>query len=135
MEFLLTVLGTNLLIVMTLMIALWMISIPLRDVSFIDSFWALGMVLVAVSTYAMVDGAAPRQQLLLLLTTVWGLRLGLHLFLRWRREGPDRRYVALLSRAPGNPPLYSLRMVFLTQGPLLWMVTLPVQLGQMDSTP
>lgn len=135
MEFLFTVLGFNLLMVMTLMVALWMISIPLRDVSFIDSFWALGMVLVAASTYVMVDGDAQRQQLLLLLTAVWGLRLGLHLFLRWRREGPDRRYVALLSRAPGNPHLYSLRMVFLTQGPLLWLVTLPVQLGQMDSTP
>lgn len=135
MEFLLTVLATNLLMVMTLMIALWMISIPLRDVSFIDSFWALGMVLVAAATYAMVDGVAGRQQLLVLLTTVWGLRLGLHLFLRWRREGADRRYVALLAKAPGNPHLYSLRMVFLTQGPLLWLVTLPVQLGQVDNAP
>src|SRR6056297_1193679 len=135
MEFLLTVLGFNLLMVMTLMVGLWMISIPLRDVSFIDSFWALGMVLVAVTTYAMVDGAVERQQLLVLLTTVWGLRLGLHLFLRWRREGADRRYVALLAKAPGNPHLYSLRMVFLTQGPLLWLVTLPVQLGQFDSVP
>ncbi len=135
MEFLLIVLGTNLLMVMTLMVALWMISIPLRDVSFIDSFWALGMVLVAATTYALVDGVAERQQLLVLLTAVWGLRLGLHLFLRWRREGADRRYVALLKKAPGNPHLYSLRMVFLTQGPLLWLVTLPVQLGQMDSAP
>lgn len=135
MELLIGVLGTNLLTVMTLMIALWMISIPLRDVSFVDSFWALGMVLVAGSTYIMVDSASQRQHLLLVLTAVWGLRLGLHLFLRWRREGADRRYVALLARAPGNPHLYSLRMVFLMQGPLLWLVTLPVQLGQIDRVP
>lgn len=135
MESLIAVLGTNLLIVMTLMAALWMISIPLRDVSFIDSFWALGMVLVAGTTYVMVDGNANRQQLLLVLTAAWGLRLGLHLFLRWRREGPDRRYVALLAKAPGNPHLFSLQKVFLTQGPLLWLVALPVQLGQLDSVP
>lgn len=135
METLITVLGTNLLIVMTLMVALWLASIPLRDVSFIDSFWALGMVILAGTTYAMVDGAADRQQLLVVLTAVWGLRLGLHLFLRWRREGPDPRYVALLAKAPGNPHLFSLRKVFLTQGPLLWLVTLPVQLGQLDSEP
>lgn len=135
METLIAVLATNLLIVMTLMVLLWMISIPLRDVSFIDSFWALGMVLVAATTYTMVDGNPDRQQLLLVLTAVWGLRLGLHLFLRWRREGADRRYVALLAKAPGNPHLFSLRKVFLTQGPLLWLVTLPVQLGQLDSVP
>ncbi len=135
METLITVLGTNLLIVMTLMVALWLASIPLRDVSFIDSFWALGMVILAGTTYAMVEGAPQRQQLLVLLTAVWGVRLGLHLLLRWRREGPDRRYVALLAKAPGNPHLFSLRKVFLTQGPLLWLVTLPVQLGQLDSEP
>lgn len=135
MDSLITVLGTNLLIVMTLMVALWLASIPLRDVSFIDSFWAIGMVMVAGTTYAMADGAAERQQLLVLLTAVWGLRLGLHLFLRWRREGADPRYVALLAKAPGNPHLFSLRKVFLTQGPLLWLVTLPVQLGQLDDVP
>jgi len=135
MELLLTVLGTNLLIVMTLMTALWMLSIPLRDVSFIDSFWALGMVIVAGTTYAMVGDGAARQQLLLLLTAIWGIRLGLHLFLRWRREGADRRYVALLAKAPGNPHLFSLRKVFLLQGPLLWLVALPVQLGQIETTP
>lgn len=135
MDTLITVLGTNLLIVMTLMVALWLASISLRDVSFIDSFWALGMVIVACTTYAMADGVAERQQLLVLLTAVWGLRLGLHLFLRWRREGADPRYVALLAKAPGNPHLLSLRKVFLTQGPLLWLVTLPVQLGQLDSEP
>ncbi|MFT6771268.1 DUF1295 domain-containing protein [Congregibacter sp.] len=135
MDTLITVLGTNLLLVMTLMIGLWLISIPLRDVSYIDSFWALGMVIVAGTTYIMVEGVAQRQQLLLLLTSIWGLRLGLHLLLRWRREGPDRRYMALLAKAPGNPHFYSLRKVFLTQGPLLWLVTLPVQLGQIDSVP
>ena len=135
METLITVLGINLLIVMTLMVALWLASIALRDVSFIDSFWALGMVMVAGTTYAMADGAAERQQLLVLLTAIWGVRLGLHLFLRWRREGADPRYVALLAKAPGNPHLFSLRKVFLTQGPLLWLVTLPVQLGQLDSEP
>lgn len=135
MEIYITLLGTNFLLVMTLMVALWLISIQLGDVSFVDSFWALGMVLLALASYGLADGAPSRKTLLLALTALWGVRLGLYLLLRWRREGADRRYVALLAKAPGNPHFFSLRKVFLTQGPLLWLVTLPVQLGQIDRVP
>jgi steroid 5-alpha reductase family enzyme len=135
MDLVMTILITNLSIVMTMMIVLWIISIPLCDVSFVDIFWALGMMLVACSTYLMVDGSSDRRIILVLLTTIWGSRLGLHLYLRWRREGADRRYTALLALSPGNKHLFSLRKVFLTQGPLLWLVTLPVQLGQLDTVP
>ncbi|GAB4148632.1 MAG: DUF1295 domain-containing protein [Sphingomonadales bacterium] len=135
MEEIAFILGLNFLIVVGCMIALWLISIPVGDVSYIDSFWAYGMVVVAAVTYHMAGGADMRQQILLLLTALWGFRLGTYLFLRWRREGPDGRYVALLSKAPGNRHLYSLRKVFLLQAPLLWLVALPVQLGQIDSQP
>jgi steroid 5-alpha reductase family enzyme len=135
MESVYALLGTNLLLVMTLMTGLWLISIALKDVSFIDSFWAYGMVIVAATSYGLADGVPQRQQLLLVLTAIWGLRLGTYLFLRWRREGADRRYVALLSKAPGNPHVFSLTKVFLLQGVLLWLVTLPVQLGQLAQAP
>jgi steroid 5-alpha reductase family enzyme len=135
MESVYALLGTNLLLVMTLMTGLWLISIALKDVSFIDSFWAYGMVIVAATSYGLADGVPQRQQLLLVLTAIWGLRLGTYLFLRWRREGADRRYVALLSKAPGNPHVFSLTKVFLLQGVLLWLVTLPVQLGQLAQSP
>jgi steroid 5-alpha reductase family enzyme len=135
MESVYALLGTNLLLVMTLMTGLWLISIVLKDVSFIDSFWAYGMVIVAATSYGLADGVPQRQQLLLVLTAIWGLRLGTYLFLRWRREGADRRYVALLSKAPGNPHVFSLTKVFLLQGVLLWLVTLPVQLGQLAQAP
>jgi len=126
---------SNFAIVMACMVVLWLISIPLRDVSIIDSFWAAGFIVVAASTYAMTGGGTPRRQLLLILTLVWATRLAAHLFLRWRRDGPDGRYVKLLSKAPGNVHLFSLRKVFLLQGPLLWFVSLPLQLGQIQPEP
>ena len=119
-------------LIMTCMIALWLVSIPVGDVSFVDSFWAIGFLVLGLSTYAMVGSGADRQHMILLITTIWSLRLGLHLFLRWRREGPDGRYVALLSKALGNKHLHSLKSVFLTQGPMLWIVALPIQLGQVE---
>ena len=129
------ILITNFAILMACMIALWLISIPLHDVSFVDSFWAAGFIVVAGSTYAMTGGGTDRRQLLLVITAIWGARLAAYLLLRWRREGPDGRYVALLKKAPGNVHLFSLRKVFLLQGPLLWLVSLPVQLGQIQADP
>ncbi|MGD2127752.1 MAG: DUF1295 domain-containing protein [Lysobacterales bacterium] len=129
------VLISNFAILMGCMILLWLLSIPLRDVSFVDSFWAAGFVIVAAATYAMTGGGTERRQALLLITAVWGVRLATYLFLRWRREGPDGRYVALLKKAPGNVHLHSLGKVFLLQGPMLWIVSLPVQLGQIPSEP
>lgn len=129
------ILITNFVLLMACMMVLWLISIPLRDVSFIDSFWAAGFVIVAAASYLMTGGGTDRRQLLLLITAIWGTRLATYLFLRWRREGPDGRYVALLKKAPGNVHLTSLKKVFLTQGPMLWVVSLPVQLGQIEAEP
>ena len=128
------ILTANFVILIACMVLLWLISIPLRDVSFVDSFWAAGFIVVAGSTYAMTGGSE-RSQWLFLITAVWGARLAMYLILRWRREGPDGRYVALLKKAPGNVHLFSLRKVFLMQAPLLWVVSLPVQLGQIESEP
>ena len=129
------ILISNFIILMACMIVLWLISIPLRDVSFVDSFWAIGFLVVAGVTYQMTGGETDRRQLMLLITAIWSLRLGIFLFLRWRREGPDGRYVALLAKAPGNVHIHSLKKVFLLQGPMLWLVSLPVQLGQIQAEP
>jgi steroid 5-alpha reductase family enzyme len=129
------ILTANFVILIACMVLLWLISIPLRDVSFVDSFWAAGFIVVAGSTYAMTGGGTDRRQWLFLITAVWGARLAMYLILRWRREGPDGRYVALLKKAPGNVHLFSLRKVFLLQAPLLWVVSLPLQLGQIEAEP
>ncbi|WP_417469071.1 DUF1295 domain-containing protein [Maricaulis sp.] len=132
-----TLLGSNLVMLVGVMLALWAISIPLKDVSFIDSFWAFGFILVAGLSFVLTpDGAGARKLLLLGLTAIWGLRLGGYLFWRWRKEGPDKRYVALLKQAkPGTEHWHSFKFVFMMQAVLLWIVSLPVQLGQISATP
>lgn len=120
----------NFLLLMGCMLALWLLSISLGDVSFIDSFWAIGFVVVAGASFVYLDMQETlHSQILLLVTAVWGLRLGVFLFLRWRRDGADPRYVRMVEKATGNPHLFTLKSVFLLQGVMLWVVSLPVQLG------
>ena len=114
--------------------ALWLVSIRLKDVSFVDSWWAIGMVVAAWTTYLATGGHGPHALALLAICTIWGLRLGVHLFWRWRKNGPDPRYVAMLGKAQSERgwsfAKASLMIVFAMQAPLLFVVCLPVQLGQ-----
>jgi steroid 5-alpha reductase family enzyme len=134
-----TILTVNFALCVGVFVLLWLVGWAIRDVSFIDSVWALGLGGLAVVTCIQVGGAAPRQALILALCGAWALRLGLHLLLRWRWHGPDRRYVRMMEKAEAERGWgfgqASLRMVFLLQAPLIWVVGLPVQLGQMQDTP
>jgi steroid 5-alpha reductase family enzyme len=117
-----------------MMLVLWGISIMLGDVSFIDSFWAFGFVLVACVTTRLFPFGGSHQQMLTTLVVIWGLRLGFYLMMRWRREGADGRYLNLLKKAKGNVHIYTLTHVFMLQGALMWIVSLPIQLGEYGAT-
>ncbi|HWA88877.1 MAG TPA: DUF1295 domain-containing protein [Rhizomicrobium sp.] len=109
-------------------VALWLAALRLKDVSFIDSWWALGIGLLALLAYREADAHGDRGKVLLVLTEAWAIRLGLYLVWRWRRNGPDMRYKRLLHRK--NFALGSLVHVFALQFALQFIVSLPVQLGQ-----
>jgi len=134
------ILAINAALLIVAMIALWAIAVRIRDVSFIDSFWAFGMVMLAVSTYVQAESGSPQRKFLILaLTSAWGLRLAIHLFTRWRAEGEDPRYNRILGSAMETKgwsfARASLVMVFAMQAPLLFIVCLPAQLGQLGAEP
>jgi steroid 5-alpha reductase family enzyme len=133
------VLAVNFALCVAGFVVCWAIAVTIRDPTFVDSIWALGMGGLAVATWLQAAGYRPRQYLLVGLCGAWALRLGLHLFLRWRSHGPDRRYVRMMEKAKAERGWgyaeASLRMVFLLQAPLMWIVSLPVQLGQVDGGP
>ena len=130
---------TNFAIIMVAMMILWLYSIRIRDVSFIDAFWAFGMVMLAVSSYFQTEGDPARKWLLTGLCSLWGLRLASHLFTRWRAHGEDPRYKKILGHAMEKNRWSfgkaSLIMVFAMQGPMLFIVCLPVHLGQVSTQP
>ena len=109
--------------------ALWLVSLARRDASIVDPFWSTGFAGVAWVGLATCGGPSPRSWLVAALTTVWALRLSGHLFLRNRGHGEDFRYQAMRRRHGARFPLVSLFSVFLLQGAILWVVSLPLQVA------
>ena len=57
------------------------------------------VVVMAVTSYLLATGHPDRKLLILVLASVWGVRLGSYMLWRWRDHGSDRRYVAMLGKA------------------------------------
>jgi steroid 5-alpha reductase family enzyme len=118
-----------------LMLATWIVSLPLHNASIVDLIWGLGFVLVAWTVRLTVDGDAARQWLIVAMVTIWGLRLSIYLTWRNHGTGEDYRYQAM--RRHWGPGFWwiSLFTVFALQGLLMWTVSLGVQLGQVPDSP
>lgn len=134
----LILLGLNLALIVTVMLALWAVSLKLKDVSFVDGVWPLGMLMLALATFPRTDGDATRKWLLLWLVAVWAIRLGWHLLKRWRGHGADGRYTAIVEDQEKKGWSFgktALLFVFLPQAFLGWLNSLPAQLGQVAQMP
>jgi len=128
MPFVPTLLAT-LIAVLGALFVLWLVATAKRDVSIIDGFWGTGFVFVAWIAQGMNGPQSTRWLILLVLVTIWGLRLSL--FLVWRKWGheEDRRYRAMRERHGGRFWWVSLWTVFGLQGVILWFVSLPLQVA------
>jgi steroid 5-alpha reductase family enzyme len=130
----LPILALNLAISALLFFILWRVAVRINDPSFIDSWWALGVVVLAWSTFLQAPEPGAHALALLSLATAWGLRLGLYLLWRWQSHGHDRRYEKLAQRAKEKHGMsfarFALLWVFAPQMLLQFIMALPAQLGQ-----
>jgi steroid 5-alpha reductase family enzyme len=118
------------------MAVLWRIAVGIGDVSFIDAVWGGGMGVLALVSLTQVAGrAGNRAHLIAAMATIWAARLAWHLYRRWRANGEDPRYAAMLgkARAEGRFGLAALQLVFAPQAVLLFITCLPAQLGILAS--
>ncbi len=122
-------------VLLVLVLILWAISVRIGDVSFIDAFWGAGMVVMALLAWAQLDAPGQLANLILVMTAAWGLRLGIHLFRRWRRHGEDQRYARILQkdRERGTFARAALTRIWLMQAVLLFVVSSPAQVGILAS--
>lgn len=121
--------------VLVCLLSLWVVSVRIKDASIVDIFWGLGFVIIAWVARFVADGDAVRQNVLVACTTLWGVRLGGYLFWRNHGKGEDYRYRAMRKKHGERFAVVSLRTVYLTQGALMWIVSMPLQLGQMKVAP
>jgi steroid 5-alpha reductase family enzyme len=99
--------------------------------SVIDTTWGLLFVTIAVVVFVRSDGYGcdGRRWLLLVLPGLWGLRLAQHIGRRTVGRPEDPRYEQLLSKAKGSRDLYALRMIYLLQGILAFVIASPILVG------
>jgi len=128
-----TVLVAALITIACLMLATWSVSLLRRDASIVDIAWGAGFVLVAWVARWLGGSDAPHAWLLVAMVTVWGVRLAAYLAKRNLGKGEDFRYKAMRRKHGERFPLVSLYTVFGLQGALMFVVSLPVSLGQRDT--
>ena len=104
--------------------------------SVVDTAWGIGIALAAVAAFLVSGwlttgghGDPARRALLLAASVVWGLRLAAYVGWRNHSKPEDPRYADMLR---GRTNLYALRMVYLLQAAILWLATVPVQLGMLE---
>ena len=114
---------------------LWIASLILRDSSIVDIFWGAGFVLANWLYFALSDGFAGRQWLLNILVTGWGLRLSFHILWRNWGKGEDYRYRQMREKAGDRWWWQSYLQVFVLQGFLMWIISIPLLAGQYSPTP
>lgn len=112
-------------VTMGFMAALWLLSVAITDSSIVDIFWGSGFVIIAwLYGYFLHEGEmSVRQQVLLGLITIWGLRLTIYLGIRNIGKGEDYRYANWRQEAGQKWWWLSFFRVFALQGFLLWIIS------------
>jgi steroid 5-alpha reductase family enzyme len=113
-------------------------AIKMQNQSIIDIFWGPGFVVAAVVSYVVSSGSSgddTRRLVVLVLTSVWGLRLGLYISNRNRGHGQDKRYTALMRHQQGSLIGFLVRKIYGLQGALMIVISVPVQLAMYESEP
>ena len=115
--------GTALLLVAAVF---WLLSLWRNDVSIVDSLWSLMFLLVALVYSITSSNAGPREVLILVLVTLWALRLSV--YITWRNHGKPEDYRYQEIRANNEPGFRykSLYIVFVLQAVLAWVISLPL---------
>jgi len=128
--------GIGVLVILGLMTALWIVSLILRNSSIVDIFWGTGFVIANWVYFAFTpDGFPARKWLIVILVTIWGLRLSLYILWRNWGKGEDFRYRKWREEAGGKWWWQSFFKVFLLQGLLLWIISAPLLAAQINATP
>jgi steroid 5-alpha reductase family enzyme len=119
----------NLLIINTVILFIYMtlgfaLARQRQHLDTVDAAWGLGFVLVAWA----VELQAPslRSLVVALLVSIWGLRLSSHIWRRNQGRDDDPRYRELTAQWRGNIWAQAYLRIFLLQGVLIWLVSLPV---------
>jgi steroid 5-alpha reductase family enzyme len=112
--------------VMVYMIIWFIVSLVIRRNDVADVAWGGGFIVAAAAALLVSDRATDRAILVTLLVVIWGIRLALHIGLRNRGKQEDARYRKWREEWGKHVVLHSFFQIFMLQGVLLLMISIPV---------
>jgi len=115
------------------LVLLWLLSLVLGNAGIVDIFWGPGFVAAGAFYLMTLPGdPTPRGLLVVGLATVWAARLAIHIGSRNAGAPEDFRYRKWREEAGSSFWWISLFKVFLLQAVLLWIVSSPLLLAQLE---
>jgi steroid 5-alpha reductase family enzyme len=101
-----------------------------KDNSLADVAWGLGFIVIGISSfvyqYQLNETLFLVPLIILVLVSIWGLRLCFYIFLRNHKKGEDYRYVAMRKKWGKTALIQAYLKVFILQGILLYIISLPI---------
>ena len=118
------------LVVMLVMgVVTWLYSLYRNDVSIVDSLWSLMFLAGAVVYLMSADAVTTGNILLMVLVSLWAIRLSVFLTIRnWGKE-EDRRYQEIRANNEPGFNIKSLYIIFGLQAVLAWVISIPLLLA------
>ena len=113
-------------VILLLMTILWIISLVIQRSDIVDTFWGIGFILIAWLDHFLSPFTSPNKWLMLILVTIWGLRLAAHIGMRNFGRAEDIRYARWRETAGTGWWWRSYVKVFLLQGALMWIIAAPI---------
>ena len=101
-------------------------AIKLKDNSIVDIGWGFGFILIAVLNLLLSESRTAGQITAVILITIWGLRLAVHIFIRNLGKGEDFRYAKWRKDWGSSFYLRSFLQVFMLQGIIMLFIAYPV---------
>ena len=122
-------LGTALVVVQLVMLLFWGYYLIRRNVSVVDIGWGIGFIGAALTCFLLGEGYFGRKLLVLIIVSLWALRLVKYLSCRFIPDRDDPRYTDLLTRWPfAGFPAFQAFTLFAFQGLLVAVLSLPFAL-------
>jgi steroid 5-alpha reductase family enzyme len=105
----------------------WLIQLKTKNAAIVDSVWAASFPLLAFIYFIEANSFTLRNEILLVMVIIWGMRLAAYLFIRTMNHEEDVRYTALRTKWGNKQNLLMLRF-FYFQAILALILSLPFML-------
>lgn len=116
-----------LVLIIAMVSILWLISVIITNASIVDLFWGFGFVITNAFYFLKSGDFFTRKIIVLILVSLWGLRLTAYLSWRNIGKGEDFRYKEFRKNYGEKRYWWvSYFQTFLLQGILMWLISLPL---------